>query len=66
MKKIEGSIYKGHDEKVYVIYPDSKGFLDRDDGLDYIVAETNFMQRAKTLKEAEDELLVFIELKGNM
>lgn len=66
MKKIEGSVYRGHNDKVYLIYPVSKGFFDSDEGVDYIVAEANFMQRAGTLKEAEDDLLVFIELKGNM
>jgi len=66
MKKIEGSIYQGHNDKVYLIYPVSKGFYDRDEGIDYIVAEANFMQRAGNLKEAEDELLVFIELQGNV
>ena len=65
MRKIDGSVYQGHDGKVYVIYPVSEEHFERKEGVDYIIAQVKFMQRVGTLKEAEDDLLVFIELQGN-
>jgi hypothetical protein len=62
MKKIEGSVYKGHNNKVYVIYPVPKEYDENNEGVDYIVAETKFMLRAGRQRDAEDELLVHIEL----
>ena len=64
MRKIEGSVYKGHDGKVYAIYPVSEEHFEGKKSVDYIIAEVKFMQRVGTLKEAEDDLLVFIELQG--
>lgn len=65
MRKIDGSVYKGHDGKVYAIYPVSEEHFERKESVDYIIAEAKFMQRVGTLKEAEDDLIVFIELQGN-
>lgn len=62
MKKMDGFIYKGQSDKVYVIYPESNELIDLDEDLHYIIAEANIIKRVKTLKEAEEELLVFIEL----
>lgn len=66
MRKIDGSVYKGNDGKVYVIYPVSEEHFEKKEGIDYIIAEAKFMQRVGTLKEAEDDLLVYIELQGNI
>lgn len=39
MKKIEGSVYKGHNDKEYVIYPVPKEIIEDKEGVDYITAE---------------------------
>jgi hypothetical protein len=64
LKEIEGSIYLGHDDKVYVINPVPTIWFENDENVEYIVSDTNIIRRAGTLKEAEDELLVLIELGG--
>jgi hypothetical protein len=66
MRKIEGSVYQGNDGKVYLIYPVTEEHFKKREGEDYIIAEAKFMQRVGTLKEAEDDLRVFIELQGNI
>ena len=65
MRKIDGYVYKGLDGKVYAIYPVSEEHFEGKKSVDYIIAEAKFMQRVGTLTEAEDDLLIFIELQGN-
>jgi hypothetical protein len=62
MKRLDGFIYKGHNDKVYVIYPESNELIDAHEDLHYIIAEANIIKRVRTRREAEDELHVFIEL----
>lgn len=64
MITMEGSVYRGHNYKVYLIYPECTELIYHE-AVDYIVAEAILLRSAGTLKEAEDELRVLIELHGN-